>query len=531
MTHRRPPRPRAQPAPTRRTPGRCGAPAAHPRVRRDRPAGRRLPLRDRPTSTIFDSPLTLYFLLPRHGADPAIALPMTLIIITGEIDLSVASVVGLSSVLVGMLHHDAGLSIPAAAAARDPRRRLPARSTASWSRTSGCRRWPSRSARSRSSAASRSGCSAPRRSPTSRRSGPTSPTSGSATSRAIPLILVPFVVLLVLFVRAAALHDLRPRRLRDRPATPRPRTSPASTSSAPSSCCSCWPARSSAFAGIYFTLRFGSARGDNATGLELQVIAAVLLGGVSIFGGRGALHGVIAGVLLIGVISSALRLESVAVNVINIIIGLLLVALGDRPRASCAWVSRQLPARRRPPGPRALGPRHAAAQAPRHQERHNHEAHTRSGRRARRPGAGGQPRAHRLRQRRRRRRRTTAATAAAASHDVTFLPKNLGNPYFDTSTPAARRRSRSSAAAIEEVGPDEATPDAQVPYINTAAQQGVGALVVSANDPDAHLRRAQRGARRRRQGRHLRLRHRPRVPRPVRQPGTTPRASPRPRST
>ena len=81
----------------------------------------------------------------------------------------------------------------------------------------------------------------------------------------------------------------------------------------------------SAFAGIYYTLRFGSARGDNATGLELQVIAAVLLGGVSIFGGRGALHGVIAGVLLIGVISSAMRLENYTVNVINIVIGTLLV--------------------------------------------------------------------------------------------------------------------------------------------------------------------------------------------------------------
>jgi rhamnose transport system permease protein len=82
----------------------------------------------------------------------------------------------------------------------------------------------------------------------------------------------------------------------------------------------------SAFAGIYFTLRFGSARGDNASGLELQVIAAVLLGGVSIFGGRGRLHGVLAGVVLIGVISSALRLERVDVNITNIIIGLLLVA-------------------------------------------------------------------------------------------------------------------------------------------------------------------------------------------------------------
>jgi rhamnose transport system permease protein len=94
----------------------------------------------------------------------------------------------------------------------------------------------------------------------------------------------------------------------------------------------------SAFAGIYFTLRFTSARGDNATGLELQVIAAVLLGGVSIFGGRGKVHGVIAGVLLIGVLSSALRLQGVTVNVINIIIGLLLVA-SVMSTTVLAWVS------------------------------------------------------------------------------------------------------------------------------------------------------------------------------------------------
>ena len=107
--------------------------------------------------------------------------------------------------------------------------------------------------------------------------------------------------------------------------TPRPRTSAASTSS----CTKFWlfvlTGAVSAFAGVYYTLRYGSARGDNATGLELQVIAAVLLGGVSIFGGRGALHGVVAGVLLIGVISSAMRLENQPVNVINIVIGSLLV--------------------------------------------------------------------------------------------------------------------------------------------------------------------------------------------------------------
>ena len=55
------------------------------------------------------------------------------------------------------------------------------------------------------------------------------------------------------------------------------------------------------------------------------MIAAVLLGGVSIFGGRGALHGVIAGVLLIGTLGSALRLANVTSDVINEITGVLLV--------------------------------------------------------------------------------------------------------------------------------------------------------------------------------------------------------------
>jgi rhamnose transport system permease protein len=101
----------------------------------------------------------------------------------------------------------------------------------------------------------------------------------------------------------------------------------------------------SALAGIYYTLRYGNARGDNATGLELQVIAAVLLGGVSIFGGRGAIHGVIAGVLLIGVLASALRLANVTSDVINIITGVLLV-LSVVASSFLAWLRK----RRRAPG-------------------------------------------------------------------------------------------------------------------------------------------------------------------------------------
>lgn len=81
----------------------------------------------------------------------------------------------------------------------------------------------------------------------------------------------------------------------------------------------------SSFAGVYWTLRYASARADNAVGLELSVVAAVLLGGVSIFGGKGALPGVLAGVLLLGTLTNALQLANVSADVLNVVTGLLLI--------------------------------------------------------------------------------------------------------------------------------------------------------------------------------------------------------------
>ena len=65
----------------------------------------------------FGSQLTLYYLFLDTAPILLIALPMTLVIVTGEIDLSVASVLGLSSVAFGLLHQDSGLPIPLAALA------------------------------------------------------------------------------------------------------------------------------------------------------------------------------------------------------------------------------------------------------------------------------------------------------------------------------------------------------------------------------------------------------------------------------
>ncbi|GAA1469284.1 rhamnose ABC transporter substrate-binding protein [Microbacterium thalassium] len=74
---------------------------------------------------------------------------------------------------------------------------------------------------------------------------------------------------------------------------------------------------------------------------------------------------------------------------------------------------------------------------------------------------------------------------AGSDVSIVMLPKNLGNPYFDTSTGGAEAAVAEFGGSFEEVGPTEASPTAQVPFIQTAAQQGASALIVSANDPEA----------------------------------------------
>jgi len=99
-------------------------------------------------------------------------------------------------------------------------------------------------------------------------------------------------------------------------------------------------------AGVLWTLRYSTARADNAAGLELAVVAAVLLGGVSIFGGKGTLPGVIAGVVLLGSLQNVLRLEDVSNESLNIVTGVLLIISVLLPNTaaavSTAWHRRRL---------------------------------------------------------------------------------------------------------------------------------------------------------------------------------------------
>ena len=80
-----------------------------------------------------------------------------------------------------------------------------------------------------------------------------------------------------------------------------------------------------AFAGILFTLKNASVSYDAGTGLELNVVAIVLFGGVSIFGGRGTVFGVALSVIIFGTLLQVLTQMQVQPEVQNIIIGGLLL--------------------------------------------------------------------------------------------------------------------------------------------------------------------------------------------------------------
>ncbi len=80
-----------------------------------------------------------------------------------------------------------------------------------------------------------------------------------------------------------------------------------------------------AIAGIVFTARLSNARANNAVGFELDIITVALLGGVSVFGGRGRLTGVLWALALVATIRNVLGLSQIGGDAQGTVIGLLLI--------------------------------------------------------------------------------------------------------------------------------------------------------------------------------------------------------------
>jgi ribose transport system permease protein len=80
------------------------------------------------------------------------------------------------------------------------------------------------------------------------------------------------------------------------------------------------------FAGVIYMARFGSATPTFGVGMELNIIAAAVIGGASLNGGSGTILGAILGIALLSVVSSSLILLNVSVYWQDMIKGCILLA-------------------------------------------------------------------------------------------------------------------------------------------------------------------------------------------------------------
>jgi ribose transport system permease protein len=78
-------------------------------------------------------------------------------------------------------------------------------------------------------------------------------------------------------------------------------------------------------AGIFISARLGSAQPATGAGYELQAIAAVVIGGTSLSGGKGTIIGTVIGALIISVLNNGLQIMSIPQEWQNVILGIVIL--------------------------------------------------------------------------------------------------------------------------------------------------------------------------------------------------------------
>ena len=126
-----------------------------------------------------------------------------------------------------------------------------------------------------------------------------------------------------------------------------PRSTWGSTSGGSISWSSLSPGLLSGLAGYLLVAFYASAANDSASGLELQTVAACVIGGVSILGGSGTIVGVILGSVFLGIVKNALTVIrispfwQVAIQGIVILFAIIMSTVLDR-RAQAGMLKRRV---------------------------------------------------------------------------------------------------------------------------------------------------------------------------------------------
>lgn len=275
----------------------------------------------------FLTTTTLFYLGINVGAVAIMALPMTLVIMTGEIDLSVASMLGLSGSTLGLLWHHGWPIVPALVVALLVGAVGGALNGALVARVG----LPSIAVTIGTLALFRGVAEIMLGSNTIPAIGERQFPAGLTNAGVVPVpgtqLSWGFAIFLILAVLATVLLHATPfgRSLFAIGLQPEA----AQFAGVRVAWVKFWlfvlTGVLSAFAGILYTLQVSSISYNAGTGLELNVVAIVLFGGVSIFGGRGSVPGVVLSVLIIGSLQMALTQMHVDPNVQNVITGILLL--------------------------------------------------------------------------------------------------------------------------------------------------------------------------------------------------------------
>jgi simple sugar transport system permease protein len=118
-------------------------------------------------------------------------------------------------------------------------------------------------------------------------------------------------------------------------------------------------------AAVLFVAQYRQGKPDAGAGLELDAIAAVVIGGTSLMGGRGGLAGTLVGVLIFGLLSNLLQLHNINSNLQLVLKGLIIVGtvLVQERNLGEIMANLRLPLRRAP-HPESAAPERPASETP-----------------------------------------------------------------------------------------------------------------------------------------------------------------------